>query len=415
MIRRLLRLVIYIIISILLLNASSIPPGNQLERIRSFTRTIEFDYGSWTLNALWVKLGQAALNTPRYIENSTHPEIVLDYLALVRQSMNVEGQINTIFADPATVDPYRDSVDLKKQLDQLKNQLSLLQPLVESILQNQISSAIASLDLGFGGQPLPPVLYHTTPPPFALIISPRNVIRQDADISISPELSIDEVTTLEDNVDRSLNVSSLVEGIGGIGLYPTMVMETTDINWLAEVVSHEWVHNYLTLRPLGINYLTSPELRTINETTASIAGKEIGRVVIERFYPDYLPPPPAPPAPPVPSTPQEPPSFDFRTEMRITRLEVDELLAEGKITEAESYMEERRQVFWDNGYRIRKINQAYFAFHGAYADEPGGAAGTDPVGEAVRRLRSQSNSLASFLWRISWISSYSQLQQSVSP
>jgi hypothetical protein len=415
MIRRLLRLVIYIIISILLLNASSIPPGNQLERIRSFTRTIEFDYGSWTLNALWVKLGQAALDTPRYIENSTHPEIVLDYLALVRQSMNVEGQINTIFADPATVDPYRDSVDLKKQLDQLKNQLSLLQPLVESILQNQISSAIASLDLGFGGQPLPPVLYHTTPPPFALIISPRNVIRQDADISISPELSIDEVTTLEDNVDRSLNVSSLVEGIGGIGLYPTMVMETTDINWLAEVVSHEWVHNYLTLRPLGINYLTSPELRTINETTASIAGKEIGRVVIERFYPDYLPPPPAPPAPPVPSTPQEPPSFDFRTEMRITRLEVDELLAEGKITEAESYMEERRQVFWDNGYRIRKINQAYFAFHGAYADEPGGAAGTDPVGEAVRRLRSQSNSLASFLWRISWISSYSQLQQSVSP
>ncbi len=50
----------------------------------------------------------------------------------------------------------------------------------------------------------------------------------------------------------------------------------------------------------------------------------------------------------------------------------DELLAAGKIEEAEAYMEARRQVFWDNGYAIRKLNQAYFAFYGAYADVPGG-------------------------------------------
>lgn len=412
MIRRILRTVFYLALSILLLSGSSIPPGDQLEQIRTFTRTIEFDYGSWTLNALWVKLGQAALNTPRYLETSTQPKIVMDYLALLRTSQEVEGQINTIFADPNTQDPITDSAHLRVQLDQLKQQLNSLQPLAETILQNQISATVASLDLGFGGQPLPPVLYHTTPPPYALIVSPRSLIRQEADISISPELSIEEITALEENVDRSLNVSSLVVGIGGIGLYPTMVMESTDINWLVEVVAHEWVHNYLTLRPLGINYLTTPELRTINETTASIAGKEIGRAVIQRYYPEYLPPPPALPAP---TPPQEPPDFDFRAEMHTTRLTVDDLLAAGKIAEAETFMEERRQFIWENGYHIRKINQAYFAFHGAYADEPGGAAGADPVGEAVRRFRSQSSTLAAFLWHISWTSSFEQLQQLTSP
>ncbi|MDX1438102.1 MAG: hypothetical protein R3335_14925, partial [Anaerolineales bacterium] len=91
----------------------------------------------------------------------------------------------------------------------------------------------------------------------------------------------------------------------------------------------------------------------------------------------------------------------------------DELLAEGKVEEAEAYMENRRLFFWDNGYRLRKLNQAYFAFHGSYADRPGGAAGPDPVGEAVRTFREQSGSLAEFVKRISWITSFEGLQKLV--
>ena len=76
-------------------------------------------------------------------------------------------------------------------------------------------------------------------------------------------------------------------------------------------------------------------------------------------------------------------------------------------------MDARRVDFWNNGYLIRKINQAYFAFHGAYADQPGGAAGEDPVGPAVRELRAQSASLADFLKRIAWMTSFEQLQEAV--
>jgi hypothetical protein len=92
---------------------------------------------------------------------------------------------------------------------------------------------------------------------------------------------------------------------------------------------------------------------------------------------------------------------------------VDEYLAEGKITQAETYMVQRRQFFWDNGYAIRKLNQAYFAFYGAYADVPGGAAGEDPVGPAVRALRLRSSSLTSFLETIAQMSSFRQLQDAL--
>jgi len=298
-------------------------------------------------------------------------------------------------------------------MEKLYARRAQLAPLVESILQDQISETVASLSLTLGGQAIPPVLYHSTPLPTALIVSPRTEIRQDANISLQPELSADERSALEEKIDSALDVSSLIVNIGGVGVYPTMVAQTSDLNFLSEVVAHEWVHNFLTLRPLGINYLTSPELRTMNETAASIAGNEIGRLVIERYYPELVPPPPAPPQPPGSGEPPESSAFDYMEEMRTTRVTVDQLLAEGKITEAEDYMEARRRFFWDNGYLIRKINQAYFAFYGAYADEPGGAAGEDPVGAAVRDLRAQSPSLATFLKQIAWMTSFEQLQEVV--
>jgi hypothetical protein len=91
-------------------------------------------------------------------------------------------------------------------------------------------------------------------------------------------------------------------------------------------------------------------------------------------------------------------------------VKVDALLAAGRVTEAEAYMEARRQVFWQAGYHIRRLNQAYFAFYGAYANEPQSAAGEDPVGAAVRQLWERSSSPAAFLRQMAGMSSYADLQ-----
>ncbi len=411
-VRRISDLIVVFGLALVLLGSSVVSPGNQVERVRAFTRDLEFDYVKWTLSALELKFSQVALGIVEYLPEEVRRQIVLDSLYLIDQIQHKEAELNRIYADPNIPDPEQASIPIRAELEELEGQRSRLGPVAESILQNQLAEVVADMGLSLGGQSIPPILYHSTPLPQALIISPRNTIRQDANISLTPDLTVDEQAALEDQVDDGLDVSSLVVRIGGVGVYPTMVAQTSDLNWLSEVVAHEWTHNFLTLRPLGINYLTSPELRTMNETTAAIAGKEIGRTFLEKYYPELLPDP-SPESPPPTEDSEEPPAFDFRAEMRVTRETVDQLLVEGKIEEAEDYMEERREFFWEHGYLIRKLNQAYFAFHGAYADEPGGAAGEDPVGAAVRTLREQSDSLSEFIKQISWMSSYEQLQEAV--
>jgi len=407
-------LTIILLMMAMMLGASIVSPADPLERVRAFTRSIEFDYVSWTLDAFGIKLGQIAMDTAGYLPENDRSSTVLVTLDLINQINQVETKLNDIYADPNISDPAYSSVDLRRQLRDLKEQRAQLEPLSEAVLQDQVNEIASEAGLTFGGQAFPPVLYHTTPPPDALIISPRNIIRQDQDISISPDISVDQMVVLENRVDQSFNVSSLVVGIGGIGLYPTMVMETTDINGLAEVVAHEWMHNYLTLHPLGLSYMNSPELRTMNETVASIAGKELGRAVVQKYYPEYLPPE-APPEAPIngQNEPASPPVFDFNAEMHLTRVNADKLLSHGKIEEAEIYMELRRQFLWDHGYHIRKLNQAYFAFYGAYADQPEGAAGADPVGAAVRLLRHKSTSLSNFINRMAWMWNFEQLKKAV--
>lgn len=404
------------VLTLLLVTQANLPPTNALEHIRAFTRDIEFDYVTWTLDALFVKNSQAALGTVNDLSDEQQKQVVLYYLAVVDHSNQVKAQIDQIYANPQIADPETQAASLLQEQKELQALLQRLGPLAESILQGQVSATLAKLGLTLMGQPIPPVLYHVTSMPYALIVSPRDRIQQDANISLLPDLSLDQITSLENEVERSQGVSALVVEIGGVGVYPTMVMSTTSLSYLVEVIAHEWTHNYLTLRPLGLNYETSPDLRTMNETTASISGKEVGQAVLAAYYPEYLPKPEPEEQNTQPEQPaEEPPPFNFQSEMHQTRVTVDKLLAQGKITQAESYMEQRRAFFWENGYAIRRLNQAYFAFYGAYADQPGGAAGGDPVGPAVRALRQSSSSLASFINRISWMTSFTQLQQALAP
>lgn len=393
---------------------------NPIERVRAYTRSIEFDYLEWMANAAIIKVRASAVNLPYTLDHTTQKGIVTEYLRTTQAIFDNEYLLSQIYADPAITDKENASENVRSELSALNARRTELAPLAEAILQNQVTSVLAEIGFTAGGQPVPSVWYHSTPLPMALIVSPRNRIEQTANISIYTEISVDEQANLEEQVDTNLEVSSLVVPVGGVGVYPAMVMRSTNLQWMLSTIAHEWIHNYLTLRPLGILYNQSPELRTMNETTASIAGDEIGALVIEKFYPE-LKASASPPTLSLISLPTDRPNpgdfprppFDFRAQMHETRLNVDALLAEGKIEEAEAYMEQRRQIFLDNRYLIRKLNQAYFAFYGAYADVPGGAAGEDPVGPAVRTLRSQSQSLVDFVNRISWMWKFEQLQRAV--
>ncbi len=392
---------------------------DEVDRVRAYTRQLEFNYLGWMLNAAGLKIQQGTAGIPGYLNYESAKVVVSDYLWTTGRIAQVNDALSRIYADPSITDKQAASRYIKAELDQLTQRQYELAPLAEAVLQSQVSEVAAEFGLTALGQPIPAVLYHSTAVPDALIVSPRDHIEETANISITAGLPVDEQAALEDRVMKGLNVSALVVPIGGVGVYPTMIMQTTDLNWLTSTIAHEWTHNFLEFRPLGLLYDQTPELRTMNETTADIVGGEVGAQVLKQFYPELQASDSTPPdlvAFPtlLPSSPpvQNPP-FDFRAEMHTTRVNVDAMLAAGQIAQAEQYMEQRRQLFVQNGYILRRLNQAYFAFYGAYADVPGGAAGEDPVGPAVRALRAESPSLAAFLNRISWMTSFNQLKKAV--
>jgi hypothetical protein len=338
-------------------------------------------------------------------------------MSLVEEIQRVEWKITLVYTDPNVGDPDAESADLRAKLAELRAEQRVRQPIAEAILEEQVATVL--VDAGFGtlGQELPPVSAHFTPLPSLLVVSPRDHIENVFSLSLRHGLDTAQREAIETQIDTELGVSSLVTNIGGMAAYPSMLLESSWLPWVAEVTAHEWTHHYLTLRPLGWNYLESGETRTINETTASIVGKEIGYEVITRYYPE-LPPPELPSLPEPPeeedeqpeeTPPPEPAEFDYRMEMRETRIRVDELLAEGEIEEAEAYMEERRQMFVAQGYVIRKLNQAYFAFHGSYADAPG-AAGKDPIGPTVLEFRFRSPDLHTFASQIARVTTLAELE-----
>ncbi len=405
-------LIVVLLAFSILLTASAASVLDRKDQVQRFTRQLEFDYLGWTARALGNKLSQLGLGASGFLTEQDRNQAVLDYLDLVREAGRLSGELTSALSDPNLPNPELTAQPISEELQSIRQRLDDLKPLAESVLQENVAVVLEDQGLGVWGTPFPPVAFQFSELPVALIVSPRDAIQQEANLHLDPGLSLEDQIALELDVEDELDVSALVVGIGGLSTYPTMIQETTSIKWLAETIVHEWTHHYLAFRPLGVQYAQSNETRSINETVAGIVGREIGREVLARYYPEFLPDPPPEPEPTgEPSPTSEPPEFDFRVEMRETRLRVDELLAANRIDEAEEYMETRQEFFWDHGYRhIRRINQAYFAFYGAYADSPRGEAGEDPIGEAVRAVWDQTGDPTEFLRKMAWVTTLDGVQ-----
>jgi len=390
------------------LAAEGPPPASLDTRVHRILAGERFDFAGWEVEALLGKLAHSLVAPQRYMDEAARHDFFLGYLGLVADIHSLEWEIHRTYADPKVDDPGTATVGLRTHLAELRAEEEARQPLAEAILEEQTACILVDEGFGILGQEFPPVGAHFTPLPLLLVVSPRDHIESILQLSLRHGLDVAQWEAIEGQVDAAFDVSSLVTGIGGMAAYPAMLLESSSLNGVAEVTAHEWTHHYLTPRPLGWNYTAAPETRTINETVASIVGKEAGRRMVARYYPELLPPEPEP-QPEEEAPPSEPPEFDFRAEMRQTRIWVDELLAQGRIEEAETYMEERRKAFVERGYTIRKLNQAYFAFHGAYADEPG-AAGADPTGPAVQELRARSPDLRTFISRVARVTRLAELE-----
>ena len=332
-------------------------------------------------------------------------ETVLEDFSLVGQIKALEWQIANETSDIAA---------LEAELSELEEQRAALVGSVEQIIADQIREVLNEQgiynpwDESIGLKiTFPPVNFIMSKLPYLLVISPRDRIESLREIALRGNLTLEEIESIEAEAD-ALGVSSLVVALGGAGaLYPPLVLDDASLRFTIDAAVEEWLHQYLALKPLGFRYILDLlgihrdyEIATMNETLAGIVSAEIGTLVRQKYYPEYADSPQT----------EEESEFDFNREMREIRIAVDAYLAQGEIELAEEFMEEKRQYLLSMGYYIRKLNQAYFAFHGAYADEP---TSVSPIGFELRKLRGQIDYLKDFLNTVADMTSRQDLQEMI--
>jgi hypothetical protein len=333
-------------------------------------------------------------------------DLVLEYFQLGEGEKELERAIEEARNSSQGADG--DSLDaLEAELAQLKETRGGMRNRVEEVVEGVIDSIVAKEGLVAGGPiralgiHFPPVDFRLEPSPRVLVVSPRDRIEMIDTILLTPSITVEEMEALEEQVLNERDLSVLVQATGGVATYPAVVSSDFSLRGMLITIAHEWLHHYLFFHSLGRGYGDNPDVTSLNETLATIFGREVGELAYKKFEPEQA----------VDGSPQSPEDeslgdeFDFNLEMHTTRLRAEELLGEGKIEEAEQYMEERRRFLAENGHYIRKVNQAYFAFHGTYADSP---ESISPIFDQLSDLRSASPSLGEFVKIVAAVSSYEE-------
>jgi len=390
-----------------LLGVSCVPARGFDSYLDSIVKPYLFSIAGWEFKALphevsqWIPGGDE--------QSAGGASSVTEYFLLVDRINILRSEIE----NTSTGDGHGDSAPLKEELDRLEGERAALKNDVEKILEEQITAILA--EQGIFHLPrsnkinFPPVNFKLEKPPHLLVISPRDRIESIREITLRQELSLKEMEDIESRVDE-LGVSSLVVELGGIGAtFPAFVTNESSLRFTINTAAEEWLHQYLAFKPLGFRYVLhligvsyNYDIATMNETVASMVSREIGSMVCKEYYPQC--------GPDTDARRESDTGLDFNQEMREIRKAVDGYLARGEVEQAEEFMEQKREYLVSMGYHIRKLNQAYFAFHGKYADRP---TSISPIGAELKELRGRYTSLKDFLNAVATMSSRQDLDMAL--
>ena len=394
------------IISFCLLGAGCAATKDFDKSLSQIVRPYRFSIARWEASAIAKGIKGAVVDRGEAVDGEAAK--AKEYFATVERIKSLTYEIEAIKAGRKT----GELAALEADLSELRQQRSSLVKITETAIAGQIREILFAQGIYHPADKylkfkvnFPPLNFKLEQPPHLLIVSPREKIESMREVVLQQEMQVEEMEQVEAAVDE-MGVSSIVVELGGFGgTYPAFVTNEASLRFTVDAAAEEWLHQYLFFKPLGFRYALDVlgvkrdyEIATLNETVASMVSKEIGSMVAESYYSDLKSDESEPP--------QKKSGFDFDREMREIRKAVDEYLEKGEIEQAEAFMEERRQYLVSKGYQIRKLNQAYFAFYGTYADRP---SSVSPIGDEMKRLRRQSVSLKEFLDTVSSITSREEL------
>lgn len=388
-----------VLVALMALPGCVAPAGSIIAGVRASAAHDSFNIAVWELRHASDIV--EALNTP-----PENPGAIDEYFETSARLREAAGRAEWLLAnrpadDPELLEALEKEEAIEQELEGIRARATLaLRGLAMSTMRE---AGLVSDPPVLGEIVFPPVSFVMEELPKALIVSPRDRIASMESLPLRPDITTEEILRLEEALtDRDL--SALVVNIGGMGTYPALVRATSTRDFTIRTILHEWVHHYLFFHPLGQRYAAGGDMTTINETVANMVAAETAALALDQ-------PPPVFRVPEPPTEPHRDPGvFDFGAYMRETRIEAERLLANRQIDEAEAYMEARRvHLNETHGYAIRKINQAYFAFYGSYADSPTGGSVSPIYGQLIE-VRNQTGSVAEFLRAVREIRSPSDLE-----
>ena len=271
------------------------------------------------------------------------------FFALGQRQREIERQVLTRVSGQGGAMSEGQVQGLRDELETIVKQRDRVRATVEETIESELSAVLAQE--GFSsriGLIFPPVDTVFSWSPGVLILSPRDRIERADTILMKPGLSDETREEIEERIFREEDLSALVENSGGVAAYPSVVSESTGLHQAMVTTAHEWLHHWFFFQPLGQHFWDSAQMTTLNETAATLGGRAIGDRAFTTMTGETVI------RDPEQRRPQDQDAFDFNAAMRETRLRTEELLAGGKIVEAEAYMEERRKLMAANGHFIRK-------------------------------------------------------------
>ncbi len=335
------------------------------------------------------------------------------YMVLVEEYRVADNLLKDV---TSSIDPdIRLLNDAQRRVDQIVIERDKIRDGLEEYLEQIISETVRTDEVGLVGSFVwPPVDFRIDSPPKLLVTSPRNEIRRVEGILIDPDISVEETLSIERELAELHDVSALIIQTGGLASFPSVV-PMVDLQRLMDIAAHEWLHGHLIFYPLGRSYFVDGEMRSVNETLSDLFGREIG----QRVYAKITDQPYVAPVRPETASlnwnsgkafeeKENLDQFSFNQFMSETRDRTDNLLLDGLVEEAEAYMETRRIQLLGHGYSIRKINQAYFAFHGTYGESPSSAS---PIARYIWDLREQVDTVGDLVKMLRGLKTYEQFEQ----
>jgi hypothetical protein len=232
----------------------------------------KWDLIAWEIDAIGRKLGEAIQQPAAALSAAEQVTHVQHYLDRAREIGELEAEVEAKYSQlgDAAVDA---TAATQERLATLRAAQEADRPAVEAILEAQVGAALLEEGLNWGATALPPVWFTFTEPPMKMVVSPRGRIMTAHYAMLQPGVPAVERERIEQAILADENLSAYVTTVGGLGAYPTLVIDRAPLEWVISTVAHEWVHNYLTLFPLGINYSTSSDLTIMNETDRRHRGR----------------------------------------------------------------------------------------------------------------------------------------------